>query len=101
VTATPATPATFPVEQAGNPLNVASVATVAVAEKPVPISELTLDEESHIRAWLAYIDETDPATIADVLNDCQKDREARQYFLKRSEEVPEPVTANRSVRCGD
>jgi hypothetical protein len=72
-----------------------------VAEKPEPLSELSQDEETSIRAWLAYIEETDPAIIAEVLNKCRDNRDARRYFLKRSEEVPEPVIINRLVSCGD
>jgi len=55
--------------------------------------ELAPDEESNILAWLAYIKETDPAAIAEVVDKCRNDMEARRYFLKRSEEVPEQVTA--------
>jgi len=95
VTATVATPATQEVD------NPATVATVAVAKQPEPRPELTPDEASNIRAWLAHIEETDPAIIAEVLDKCRTNLEARRYFLKRSEEVPEPTRANRSVHCGD
>lgn len=97
MTATPATPAT---QEADKPVTVAPVATVAVAEKPEPLPELSPDEESNIRAWLAHIDETDPAIIAEVVEKCRNDREARRYFLERSEEVPEPVTLNHPNTCG-
>ncbi|MBA3034163.1 MAG: hypothetical protein KKF85_14275 [Gammaproteobacteria bacterium] len=54
-----------------------------------PIARMTGDEEQAIRAWLALIEETDPATIADVLNQCQQDADARDYFIGRAEaEVP-------------
>jgi len=76
-------------------------ATVAVAEPPKPLPELTSEEESNIRAWLAHIEETDPAIIAEVLDKCRNDLEARRYFLKRSEEVPESTRVNRSVYCGE
>ncbi|MCP5137866.1 MAG: hypothetical protein H6981_13830 [Gammaproteobacteria bacterium] len=98
MTATPATPAT---QEADKPVTVAPVATVAVAEQPEPLPELSLDEESNIRAWLAHIDETDSAIIAEVVDKCRNDLEARRYFLKRSEEVPEPVTLNHPNTCGD
>ncbi|OQX39775.1 MAG: hypothetical protein B0D88_02025 [Candidatus Sedimenticola endophacoides] len=97
MTATPATPAT---QQADKPVTVAPVATVAVAEQPEPLPELSSDEESNIRAWLAYIEETDPAIIAEVVDKCRDGLEARRYFLKRAEEVPEPVTANHPMTCG-
>jgi len=62
---------------------------------------MTADEERAIRAWLAHIEETDPAIIAEVVDKCRNDLEARRYFLKRSEEVPEQVTASHSIACGD
>ncbi len=98
MTATPATPATH---QPDDLTTVAPVATVAVAEKPEPLPELAPDEESSIRAWLAHIEETDPAIIAEVLDKCRNDVKARRYFLKRSGEVPEPVAVNHPVTCGD
>ncbi len=98
MTATPATPAT---QEANIPTTVAPVATVAVAEKPEPLPKLSPDEEAIIRAWLAHIEETDPVTIAEVLNKCRSDLDARRYFLKRSEEVPDSVTVNHPVICGD
>ena len=48
------------------------------------------NEESLIRAWLAHIEETDPETIRIVLDQCADDAGAKQYFLKRAEEVPKP-----------
>ena len=98
MTATPATPAT---QEADKPVTVAPVATVAVAEQPEPLPELPPDEQSSILAWLAHIDETDPAIIAEVVDKCRNDLEARRYFLKRSEEVPEPVTLNHPMTCGE
>ena len=93
-----ATPATQPADKT---VTVAPVATVAVAEQPEPLPELSSDEESSILAWLAHIEETDPAIIAEVVDKCRNDREARRYFLKRSEEVPEPDTFNHPNTCGD
>ena len=98
MTATPATPTT---QEADKPVTVTPVATVAVAEQPEPLPELSPNEESNIQAWLAHIDETDPAIIAEVVDKCCNDREACRYFLKRSEEVPEPVTLNHPNTCGD
>ena len=34
-----------------------------------------------VRAWLALIEETDPATIAEVMGKCQHDADARDFFL--------------------
>ncbi|MCU7803803.1 MAG: hypothetical protein KZQ96_11445 [Candidatus Thiodiazotropha sp. (ex Lucinoma borealis)] len=98
MTATPATTAT---QEEVNLATVAPVATVAVAEQPEPLPELVSDEESNIRAWLVHIGETDPAIIAEVLDKCRNNLEARRYFLKRSVEVPVPVTFNHPVTCGD
>lgn len=40
-----------------------------------------------VLAWLEHIGETDPEIVADVLNRCRLDPEARAYFLKRAKEV--------------
>lgn len=45
---------------------------------------LTASDESAIRAWLALIEETDPATIAEVIGQCQRDADARDYFTGRA-----------------
>lgn len=41
-------------------------------------------EETAIRAWLALIEETDPAMIAEVIGQCQRDADARCYFIGQS-----------------
>jgi hypothetical protein len=52
---------------------------------------MTGDEAAAIRAWLALIEETNPATIAEVIGKCQRDAEARDYFIGRAAaEVPKP-----------
>ena len=62
----------------------------AVAAEPFtptvrrPSVPLTASEETTIRAWLAMIDEPDPATIAEVIGQCQRDADARDYFIWRS-----------------
>jgi hypothetical protein len=95
-----ATPATCATHEAHSPVTVASVAAVAVIEKPEPLPELSPGEESNIRAWLAHIEETDANIIAEVVDKCRDDMEARRYFLKCSEEVPESVTTNHPATCG-
>lgn len=45
---------------------------------------LTVSEETAIRAWLSLIEETDPATIAEVIGQCQRDADARDYFTGRA-----------------
>jgi hypothetical protein len=49
---------------------------------------LTASEETAIRAWLALIEETDPATIAEVIDQCQRDADARGYFTGRAADNP-------------
>ncbi len=88
-TAIPAISATQPKRKAAT---VARIATVAVANpkegQPVPV---TAEEEMAIRAWLALIEETDAATIAEVIGQCQRDADARDYFTGRAAaELPKP-----------
>lgn len=62
----------------------------AVAAEPFtptirqPTAPLTADEEAAILRWLALIGETDPAIIARVIEHCQRDADARAYFLARA-----------------
>ncbi len=49
-----------------------------------PSAPLTASEEMAIRAWLALIEETDPATISEVIGQCQRDADARDYFAGRA-----------------
>ena len=51
-----------------------------------PLAPLTADEEARVRAWLTHIGETDTAIITAVLDGCRADRDARNYFTRRSEE---------------
>ena len=69
----------------------------AVAAEPFtqtirqPSAPLTASDETAIRAWLALIEETDPATIAEVMGQCQRDADARDYFTGRAAaELPKP-----------
>ena len=69
----------------------------AVAAEPFtptirqPSAPLTASEETAIREWLALIEETDPATIAEVIGQCQRDADARDYFTRRAAaELPKP-----------
>ncbi len=71
----------------------------AVAAEPFtptirqPSAPLTAEEETAIRAWLALVEETDPATIAEVIDQCQRDADARDYFTGRAAaELPKPDT---------
>lgn len=63
-----------------------------------PSAPLTASEETAIRAWLALIEETDPATIAEVIDQCQRDADARDYFTWRAAAVlpkPDPFPDDR------
>lgn len=69
----------------------------AVAAEPFtptirqPSAPLSARDEMAIRAWLALIEETDPATIAEVIGQCQRDADARDYFTGRAAaELPKP-----------
>jgi hypothetical protein len=55
-----------------------------------PLSPMTVEEEALIRAWLSLIQETESATIADVIERCQQDADARSYFAGRATELPKP-----------
>ena len=63
----------------------------AVAAEPFnapvrrPAAPMTANEELAIREWLALIEETDPATIAEVMGQCQQDADARDFFIGLSE----------------
>jgi hypothetical protein len=70
----------------------------AVAAEPFtpairqPSAPLTASEKAAIGAWLALIEETDPATIAEVIGQCQRDADARDYFIGRAAaELPKPA----------
>lgn len=68
----------------------------AVAAEPftptiqAPSAPLSAKEDAAIRAWLAQIEETDPATIAEVIGQCQQDADARRYFLAQTANLPQP-----------
>ena len=56
-----------------------------------PSAPMTAEEETAIRAWLALIEETDPVTIAEVIGQCQRDADSRDYFTGRAAaELPKP-----------
>lgn len=63
----------------------------AVAAEPFkapvrrPAAPMTANEELAIRAWLALIGETDPATIAEIMGQCQQDAVARDFFIGLAE----------------
>jgi hypothetical protein len=80
----------------------ASVALVAGAVGTTP-TPMTANEEAAIRAWLALIKETDPTTIAEMIGQCQRDTDARDYFTGRAAAElpkPDPLPAPRKPRHG-
>lgn len=70
---------------------VSSVSVPAITQPQISHRLLSAKEETPIRAWLALIKETDPATIAEVIGQCQRDADARDYFIGRAAaELPKP-----------
>ncbi len=70
------------------------------AVKEAAIS-MTPEEEATIRAWLAHIEESDQATIADVLDKCHADLNERKILLRWAEEVPRPLAFDNDRRRCD
>jgi len=58
------------------------------------------EEGTAIRAWLAHIEETDPATIADVLAWCRSDAQARASCLEQARQIPPPPEPDYTATCG-
>lgn len=77
----------------------------AVAAEPFtptirqPSAPMTASEETAIRSWLALIKETDPATIAEVIGQCQRDADARDYFAGRA--AADDLQKNRADSADD
>lgn len=46
-----------------------------------PSAPMTGEEEATVRAWLAAIGDRDPVSIADIIGTCQRDADARRYFV--------------------
>jgi galactokinase len=98
-----AIPAIFATQLKREAATVARIATVAVAnpkeEKPL---SLLAEEKTRILAWLALIEETDLATIAEVIDQCQRDADARDYFTGRvTAELPKPDLSRKKANDGD
>lgn len=78
----------------------------AIAAEPIapvirqPLAPMTFDQETAILAWLAAIEETDQATIAEVIERCKRDADARDYFTGRAAaELPKPEPFPDDRRC--
>lgn len=55
------------------------------------VDSLTAREEAAIRGWLALIEETDPATIDEVICRCRWSADVRDYFNWRAESSSPPA----------
>jgi hypothetical protein len=74
-----------------NPTEPKTAKPAKVGADDTVAAPMTADEDAVIRAWLALIEETDPATIAEVIDQCQRDADARDYFTGRAAaEPPKP-----------
>lgn len=63
---------------------------------------MTADQEQAIRVWLVLIGETDPATIAAVLDQCLRDADGRDYFTGRATvELSKPAPSSDDRRTCD
>jgi hypothetical protein len=91
-----------PAEHSDKLLRLAAVhAGLALHHQEPATTPLTADEEAAIRAWLALIKKTDQATIAEVIGRCQRDMDARAYFLARADvELPKPDPFSDNRRPG-
>ena len=70
---------------------VSSVSVPAITQPQISNRLLSAKEETAIRAWLALIEEADPATIAEVISQCQQDADVRDYFIGRAAaDLPRP-----------
>lgn len=63
-----------------------AAASVEPYSPPVttPDCAMTATDEAAICAWLVEVDETNPTIIADVIEQSQRDADARAYFLGRA-----------------
>jgi hypothetical protein len=64
----------------------------ALSSGTEPVILMTPMEEAKIRRWLAQIEEHDTELVAYTIKRCRTNQESREFFLRRSMEVP-PVVA--------
>lgn len=89
-----ATVATVATQEGLEEGTVAKVASVAVA------TQLLAEEESAIRGWLAHINETEPAKIAEAIAKCGSDAKTRLYCLEQASQVPPKPELDYTASCG-
>ena len=64
---------------------------IIIPQRGTATAPLPADAEAAIRAWLAMIGETDPATIAEVMGECHRYQDARDYYGGRAAaDLPKP-----------
>lgn len=64
---------------------------IIIPQRTPATAPLLADAEAVIRAWLAMIGETDPATIHEVLGECHRYQDARDYYGGRAAaDLPKP-----------
>lgn len=76
---------------------------IIIPQRPPATAPLPADAEAAIRAWLALIGETDPATIAEVMGECHRYQDARDYYGGRAAAdlpKPDPFPDDRKT-CGE
>lgn len=65
-----------------NPNAVSAIPFIPTIRHPPAL--MTGSEEAAIRAWLVLIGETNPVAITEVIEQCQRDADARGYFAGRA-----------------
>lgn len=81
---------------------VSSVSVSEITQSQISNRLLSANEETAIREWLALIDETDPATIAEVIRQCEQDADVRDYFIERAAtDLPRPSPISDDRRTCD
>ena len=70
----------------------------AISQRPP--AWMSAGDEAAVRAWLEHSGEADAETVADVLRQCQRDAEARRYFIGRAAAVQSAVTRS-CMTCRD
>ncbi len=66
-----------------------------------PSVPLTAEDEAAIQAWLALIEETELAAIAEVIEQCQWNADARDYFMGRARTELPKATERKIGRIGE
>ncbi len=76
---------------------------IIIPQRAPATAPLSADTEAAIRAWLVMIGETDAATIAEVMGECHRFQDARDYYGGRAAAdlpQPDPFPDDR-IMCGE